>query len=117
VLASRYLLRTVEGKLKETPDALFRRVAKAVSAAELQWGSTIEAEKWEERFYQLLSSLQFLPNSTTLMNAGTQVNQLSACFVLPLEDNPKVIFDTLEQAAMLQLTGAGTWFNFFTPTS
>lgn len=112
VLESRYLHRNAQGELMETPDQLFRRVAKAIAAAELQWGTVEQVEQWEATFYQLLSQLLFLPNSPTLMNAGTRLNQLSACFVLPVADNLKGIFTTLRQAALTQQSGGGTSFNF-----
>ncbi|MEK6481834.1 adenosylcobalamin-dependent ribonucleoside-diphosphate reductase [Catalinimonas sp. 4WD22] len=112
VLESRYLRRDEKGKLLETPDKMFRRVAKAVAQAELKYGTESDAAYWEERFYHLLSSLLFLPNSPTLMNAGNPSGQLSACFVLPIEDSLDSIFTTLKQAALIQQSGGGTGFNF-----
>lgn len=112
VLQRRYLRRDRSGNLAETPDELFRRVAKAISSAELFWGDQDVAVKWEQEFYYLMSHLLFLPNSPTLMNAGTSLSQLSACFVLPVEDNMDGIFTTLKQAALIQQSGGGTGFNF-----
>lgn len=112
VLQSRYLHKNIKGCVSETPDELFQRVAKAIAAAELCWGSNADVKKWEEKFYSLMSELLFLPNSPTLMNAGTAANQLSACFVLPVEDNMNSIFTTLKYAALIQQSGGGTGFNF-----
>ncbi|MDP4217919.1 MAG: adenosylcobalamin-dependent ribonucleoside-diphosphate reductase [Bacteroidota bacterium] len=112
VLQARYLLRDRNGEVVETPDQLFRRVAKAISQAETAWGSEADRAHWEGVFYQTLSSLRFLPNSPTLMNAGTPLNQLSACFVLPVEDSIESIFSTLKDTAIIQKSGGGTGFNF-----
>lgn len=112
VLQRRYLLRNGAGSAVETPSELFLRVAKYVASAELHWGKVTDATKWEEKFYGIMSSLLFLPNSPTLMNAGTSNNQLSACFVLPVEDNMTAIFTTLKNAALIQQSGGGTGFNF-----
>ena len=101
--------------MTETPEQLFSRVAKAVAAAELKWGTQKDAEKWEEEFYTIMADLAFLPNSPTLMNAGTKLNQLSACFVLPVEDSLDQFFLTLRHAAIIQQSGGGTGFNFFSP--
>ncbi|MDP4284294.1 MAG: adenosylcobalamin-dependent ribonucleoside-diphosphate reductase [Bacteroidota bacterium] len=112
VLDSRYLRRNLKGKLTETPDELLMRVAKAVAAAELEWGTNSDAQKWQVIFYESMKNLLFLPNSPALMNAGTSLNQLSACFVLPIEDNLDSIFTTLKNAALIQQSGGGTGFNF-----
>ena len=106
VLKARYLR---EG---ETPEEMFRRVALWVAQSELLYGPASEVHRWEEEFYDLMSSLKFLPNSPTLMNAGTKINQLAACFVLPVEDSLKGIFETLKTAALIQKTGGGTGFSF-----
>jgi ribonucleoside-diphosphate reductase alpha chain len=110
VLRSRYLLH--QNGTAETPEQLFERVAKAVASAELKWGTKQDAEKWEKEFFEVMTELLFLPNSPTLMNAGTQLNQLSACFVLPVEDSLDQIFTTLKHAAIIQQSGGGTGFNF-----
>ena len=112
ILERRYLQRDLKGDLTETPDQLFHRVSKAVASAELTWGTPKDAAYWTEQFYKVLSDLLFLPNSPTLMNAGTSRNQLSACFVLPVEDNMESIFSTLKNAALIQQSGGGTGFNF-----
>lgn len=112
VLQRRYLQRDANGNVAETPDELFHRVAKAVASAELFWGKEMDAKKWEGKFYNVMSELLFLPNSPTLMNAGTANSQLSACFVLPVEDNMNGIFTTLKNAALIQQSGGGTGFNF-----
>src|SRR6188508_907902 len=87
VLNSRYLRKNLTGELVENADELFMRVAKAVAEAELEWGTYSDTDKWQNIFYESMRNLLFLPNSPTLMNAGTPLNQLSACFVLPVEDN------------------------------
>lgn len=112
VLESRYLRRNLKGVVAETPDELFMRVANAVADAELEWGTHSEVEKWRYVFYDAMRNLLFLPNSPTLMNAGTLLNQLSACFVLPVEDSIDSIFTTLKHAALIQQSGGGTGFNF-----
>ncbi|CAM1349337.1 adenosylcobalamin-dependent ribonucleoside-diphosphate reductase [Tenacibaculum ascidiaceicola] len=106
ILKSRYLLRNKKGELIETPDEMFMRVAQCISSCEKK--STF----YRKQFYHLLKSLKFLPNSPTLMNAGTRQGQLSACFVLPIEDNLDSIFTTLKNAALIHQSGGGTGFNF-----
>ncbi len=106
ILKSRYLLRNKKGELIETPDEMFMRVAQCISSCEKK--STF----YRKQFYHLLKSLKFLPNSPTLMNAGTKQGQLSACFVLPIEDNLDSIFTTLKNAALIHQSGGGTGFNF-----
>ncbi len=112
VLEARYLRRDSAGKITETPDQLFERVARAVAEAELLHGTAADARCWEKRFHRMMASLDFLPNSPTLMNAGTPLGQLSACFVLPIEDRMESIFGTLRDAALIQRTGGGTGFSF-----
>ncbi|MDY6864920.1 MAG: ribonucleotide reductase N-terminal alpha domain-containing protein, partial [Halobacteriota archaeon] len=107
VLERRYLLKDgKEGGASETPEQMFRRVARAVSAVEEE---PLEAE---QRFYNMMASLQFLPNSPTLMNAGTENGQLSACFVLPVEDSIGGIFGAVERMAKIHRSGGGTGFSF-----
>lgn len=106
VLAARYL------RAGETPEELFARVARAVAEAELQRHDARTARRWEEVFFEVLGALEFLPNSPTLMNAGARRAQLSACFVLPVEDSLEEIFRSLSQAALIQRTGGGTGFSF-----
>ncbi len=112
VLEARYLRRNEEGRVVESPEELFRRVAKAVSEAERLYAGRDAAMKWEDRFYDALTSMEFLPNSPTLMNAGTPLGQLSACFVLPVEDTIEDIFEAVKNMAMIQRTGGGTGFSF-----
>jgi ribonucleoside-diphosphate reductase alpha chain len=112
VLQARYLRRDADGRVIETPDELFHRVARAVAQAELLLGTAAEADRWQEAFHGLLTSLDFLPNSPTLMNAGTPLGQLSACFVLPVEDTMESIFDALRAMALLQRSAGGTGFSF-----
>jgi ribonucleoside-diphosphate reductase alpha chain len=110
VLQARYLLKDEDGKVVETPAGMFCRIARTVAAAEKPYGG--DAALWESRFHALLSSLKFLPNSPTLMNAGKSAGQLAACFVLPVEDSMQGIFDTLKNAALILQTGGGTGFSF-----
>ncbi|RMH32501.1 MAG: adenosylcobalamin-dependent ribonucleoside-diphosphate reductase [Nitrospirae bacterium] len=112
VLEARYLRRDADGHVIETPEQLFRRVAGAIAQAEALHGPPSLQQQWEEIFFELLSSLDFLPNSPALMNAGLPLGQLSACFVLPIEDTMESIFETLKQAALVQRTGGGTGFSF-----
>jgi ribonucleoside-diphosphate reductase alpha chain len=112
VLRHRYLLKDNQKHIIETPDQLFRRVARHVARAEDNFRSTISAPEAEEKFYELMRSLNFLPNSPTLMNAGTSIGQLSACFVIPVEDSMKGIFDALQDMAKIHQTGGGTGFTF-----
>jgi len=102
VLSARYLLKDETGKIIETPSQLFRRVAKAVD---------IE-KKYEEEFYNLMASRDFMPNTPTLMNAGTRMGQLSACFVIPIEDSLISIFDAVKTMALIHQSGGGTGFSF-----
>ena len=109
-LKARYLLKDERGKVIETPEGMFRRVARTIAAAETQYGGN--AAEWEEKFYELMTSLKFLPNSPTLMNAGKEIGQLAACFVLPVDDSMHSIFDTLKNAALILQSGGGTGFSF-----
>jgi ribonucleoside-diphosphate reductase alpha chain len=112
VLESRYLLKNAEGSVIESPRQLFRRVAAHLAKAELNFGGILDAQKWEEQFFRILNELKFLPNSPTLMNAGTASGQLSACFVLPVDDSIDAIFTSLKNAALIHQSGGGTGFNF-----
>ena len=103
-----YLKRDKDGQVVETPEKMFRRVAQAIAQVEKQYGANAGTVKdWEDKFYQAMANLEFLPNSPTLMHAGTKFNQLSACFVLPLEDNLEGIFKSMEQTATIARTGGG----------
>ncbi len=110
VLNARYLLRDERGNVKEQPEDMFRRVAHNIAEAERLYNE--DAKYWEERFYERMTSLKFLPNSPALMNAGKSIGQLAACFVLPVEDSMKSIFDTLKNAALILQSGGGTGFSF-----
>lgn len=112
VLEARYLRRGEKREILESPEELFARVARGVAEAELSFGNRAGVSLWEERFLGLLTALDFLPNSPTLMNAGTPLGQLSACFVLPVEDDMEGIFEALKQMALVQRTGGGTGFSF-----
>lgn len=112
VLEARYLRRDAERHVVETPDQLFHRVARAVAQGELLVGTAADADRWQETFHGLLTALDFLPNSPALMNAGTPLGQLSACFVLPVEDSMEGIFGALRAMAILQRAGGGTGFSF-----
>ncbi|MBI4141665.1 adenosylcobalamin-dependent ribonucleoside-diphosphate reductase [Candidatus Woesearchaeota archaeon] len=111
VLAKRYLLRNEEGTLIETPSRMFRRVAKTIASIDARYQKGSVA-KTEETFYNMLSNVEFLPNTPTLMNAGTELGQLAACFVLPIGDSLKEIFGAVEKMAITHQSGGGTGFNF-----
>jgi ribonucleoside-diphosphate reductase alpha chain len=112
VLKRRYLLKDNAQNIIETPSELFRRVASHVAQAEANYGSSKAVEQAEEAFYQMMRRQEFMPNSPALMNAGTSFGQLSACFVLPVEDSIDGIFDSLKQMAKIHQTGGGTGFSF-----
>jgi ribonucleoside-diphosphate reductase alpha chain len=115
VLESRYLRKTEEGKILETPQDLFKRVAHNIASAEKNFNPAITDDELfhvEEKFYRMLAQLEFLPNSPTLMNAGNYLQQLSACFVLPIGDSLLSIFEALKQTAFIHQSGGGTGFDF-----
>jgi ribonucleoside-diphosphate reductase alpha chain len=112
VLEKRILARDHHGRVVESPDDMFRRVARSVSEADLQHGTPGDAAAAEQAFFAVMCGLEFLPNSPTLMNAGRNLAQLSACFVLPVEDSMEGIFGTLRDTALIQKSGGGTGFSF-----
>lgn len=112
ILESRYLAKDESGKVIEGVNEMFRRVARAVASAELNFGNKDNQKFYEEEFYRLMKELKFLPNSPTLMNAGRPLGQLSACFVLPVEDSLEGIFETVKRAAIIHQSGGGTGFSF-----
>jgi ribonucleoside-diphosphate reductase alpha chain len=112
VLEARYLARDEQGRPQETVEGLFRRVAHAVAATDEPWAGPEEVRATEEEFFDMMGSLDFLPNSPTLMNAGRPLGQLSACFVLPVEDAMEDIFDAVKNAALIHKSGGGTGFAF-----
>jgi ribonucleoside-diphosphate reductase alpha chain len=112
VLAKRYLIKDEAGQPTEGPEAMFRRVAANVAEAETKFGHPELAAPVSRAFLGLLAGLDFLPNSPTLMNAGRQLQQLAACFVLPVEDSIAGIFDSIKAAALIHQSGGGTGFSF-----
>jgi ribonucleoside-diphosphate reductase alpha chain len=110
VLKERYLRHHPDTGVTETPAQMFQRVARAVAQADAQYGE--DPRVAEEEFLKAMVALEFLPNSPALMNAGTDLGQLSACFVLPIADSLTNIFDTLKHAALIHQSGGGTGFSF-----
>lgn len=113
ILEHRYLKKDSKGKAIEKPEHMFKRVARNIAEADEKYRhSQKNVKKTEQEFYNLMISLDFLPNSPTLLNAGKKLQQLAACFVLPIDDDIGSIFKTLHDTALIHKTGAGTGFNF-----
>ena len=112
VLRARYLLRDEQENLTETPTLLFQRVSKAIAEIDKTYGE--KPQETEKTFYDMMTKLEFLPNTPTLFNAGTSIGQLSACFVLPVHDSLDGVFTTVKNMALIEQTGGGVGFNFST---
>ncbi|MCK4439632.1 ribonucleotide-diphosphate reductase subunit alpha, partial [Candidatus Bathyarchaeota archaeon] len=110
VLRKRYLLRDEEGRIVETPAQTFTRVAEAIAKIDGKYG--LNPKESERIFYGMMTRLEFLPNSPTLFNAGTDLGQLSACFVLPVEDSLESIFTAVKNMAFIEKSGGGVGFDF-----
>lgn len=111
VLQKRYLRKDAAGRVMETPAEMFRRVAGALAAAELQYDASSDVAAKEAEFYGVMSRLEFLPNSPTLLNASKKNGQLAACFALPVEDSVEGIFDAMKYTALIHKSGGGTGYS------
>ncbi len=112
VLEKRYLKKDDNGAIVETPEEMFFRIAENIASAENKFSPDANADVWTEKFYNVMTELDFLPNSPTLMNAGRELQQLSACFVLPVGDSMEEIFESVKNTALIHKSGGGTGFSF-----
>ncbi len=110
VLKARYLLKNEGGNIIESPEEMFHRVARTIASSESLYNGNVQ--EWEQKFYDAMSNLLFLPNTPALINAGKDIGQLAACFVLPVDDSMRNIFDSLKSAALILQSGGGTGFSF-----
>ncbi len=110
VLKKRYLLKDENGNIIETPEGMFRRVARAIAEVDKIYGD--DYRKSEKEFFEVMTKLEFLPNSPTLFNAGTPLGQLSACFVIPVKDSLESIFNAVKIMALIEQSGGGVGFDF-----
>src|SRR3989337_1052217 len=112
VLQRRYLKKDEKGRIIETPEEMFRRVSQNIAKAEAIYNLKADIKKIENDFFEAMTNLEFLPNSPTMMNAGRRLQQLAACFVLPVEDSLESIFDAVKETAIIHQSGGGTGFSF-----
>ena len=115
VLEKRYLTKDANGKVLDSIEELFVRVASTIAAADLTYDKNADIKAIADVFYNMMIEMEFLPNSPTLMNAGKPLGQLSACFVLPIVDSMEDIFETIKNAALIHKSGGGTGFEKYLP--